>query len=139
MMLRPVTFDDAQFLFNLANDPTVRNMSFCSDPILWDTHVRWLKQKLLSPDWHIYIAMIPVGQIRFAVEGKTADVGVGRGIIRDGTAFFLHECRDVDGAIALVKEGNLASQGAFESAGYRLVGHETIKGFKCIVYEAHIK
>lgn len=53
--LRCVSVQDEQTLFEWANDPVTRKNSFNSEPISWDTHQRWFKEKLNSPDTYIWM------------------------------------------------------------------------------------
>jgi UDP-2,4-diacetamido-2,4,6-trideoxy-beta-L-altropyranose hydrolase len=58
-----------ELLWQWANDPQVRNASFSSGPISWETHVAWFNDKISIPRAEMFIAEdergIPVGQIRF--------------------------------------------------------------------------
>ncbi len=46
LTLRDVRPDDMAFVFNLANDPDVRRMSFHSEEISWETHQQWFARQL---------------------------------------------------------------------------------------------
>ena len=46
LSLRQVREDDCRLLWEWANDPEVRAVSFLSEPILWDQHVQWFKSKI---------------------------------------------------------------------------------------------
>ena len=79
--LRPATIDDAQLLFDWANDSDVRAMSFNRAQIPWTAHIRWLQDRLAQPAPDLFIASAggpePIGQIRFDGRGNGAfEVGL---------------------------------------------------------------
>lgn len=82
LKLRPAGGEDRQRLWEWANDPEVRDASFSTDPIPWETHVAWFAEKVggeveIGPDNEktkgrktlLWIGedddRVPVGQIRF--------------------------------------------------------------------------
>ncbi|MFP3938696.1 MAG: UDP-2,4-diacetamido-2,4,6-trideoxy-beta-L-altropyranose hydrolase [Acidobacteriota bacterium] len=142
LTLRPATLTDARLLWRWVNDPDVRAASFRSAPIPWLEHRRWLAGRLTDPGTRIYVALDgagePVGQIRFEVEGETANVdvsvepaarggGLGTGLIRAGCERFFRE-RGTQRVRARVKVGNRASLGAFRRAGFASLGTGTHRG-----------
>jgi UDP-2,4-diacetamido-2,4,6-trideoxy-beta-L-altropyranose hydrolase len=48
IQLSPVTHNDARLLFDWANDPQTRAMSFSSQPISWEQHCRWLDERMIA-------------------------------------------------------------------------------------------
>ena len=123
---------DARLLWEWANDPVTRTVSFTSDAIPWETHWAWLKQKLADGRVHYFIAVAehgdPVAQVRFEVEGERAVVSVsvapgerrkGYGVeaLRLGAAE-LRRATAVRAVDAYIKPGNSASEKAFHAAGY---------------------
>lgn len=66
------TNDDAEVLWEWANDPVTRQQSFCSDPIPWEQHVDWLSKSLESPQRTLLIVRNDqgeeLGQVRFDEE-----------------------------------------------------------------------
>lgn len=130
LALRPATYDDARFFFELRNEDGVRRASFASDCISWDHHLTWFEQRLASGD-PIYVVQSngqPVGYVRLDALGHNEyEISVavipearGRGI---GTSI-IELASEVAGnygavkLIARVKPGNDASLRAFEAAGY---------------------
>lgn len=68
--VRPVDFEtDARFLFQLANEPTVRSAGYHSAPIAWDDHIAWLKMHIESENSCLMLVEKhgkgPIGQVRF--------------------------------------------------------------------------
>jgi len=140
--LRPVGENDARLLWGWANDPTTRSVSFTTEPIPWEDHVKWLEGKMKDPNCFLYIALArggtPLGQIRFDVEGSEAEVSVsldarfrGRGY---GSALVLAGSRKLfgDSRVRLlrahVKEHNEPSVRAFLKAGYEPAGQTQVRG-----------
>ena len=73
--LRGAEEEDSMLYFDWANDPSVRENSFNSEIISWKTHENWFQSKLIDP--HCYLGVLeanglPVGQIRFDIEGESA-------------------------------------------------------------------
>jgi UDP-2,4-diacetamido-2,4,6-trideoxy-beta-L-altropyranose hydrolase len=149
LALRPAVADDRQALFDWANDPETRASSFRSDPIPWAVHVDWLEKKLADPRCDFWVGVVddaPVGCIRFDGDGSAEDRsvvsvtvapawrgrGVGRALIAMGTRRALESyAREVH---AFVLEANTASVRAFEAAGYRACGRETVEGRSAVLY-----
>lgn len=146
VVLRPVTAEDARLLWGWANDPLVRSVSFSTDPIPWDRHVAWLKERLADPATVFFLASgprsEPFGQIRFNVRGEEAEVSVsldtksrGRGY---GGALILAGSRKLFASSrvrtlqAYVKDGNEPSVRAFLKAGYSRNGRATVRGHDAI-------
>ena len=68
--LRLATNEDMAVLFEWANDRSVRNLSFCSEPISWETHVEWFQQMMHSQDVIQFIYECDdkmVGQVRLRI------------------------------------------------------------------------
>ena len=68
-LLREINIDDAQILFDWANDPEVRKMSINTEPILWNNHLNWFQRKLSDKTGTKMFILEAnkevVGQIRF--------------------------------------------------------------------------
>ena len=132
--LRDFKGEDRDDLYKWRNHPVVRENSFNSNPLSWDEHVQWFERKSQSPDTTIYIAYYEeekVGMIRFENESKTVGVSVmlnpnfiGRGLgaklIKLGVKKFINERKVDKNIIAEIKENNIASQKAFQKAGFKV-------------------
>ena len=135
--LREATADDGRWVWELANEPTVRAGSFRPEAIPWADHERWFAEKLADRQYLFLIAHDAdgkaIGYARFTGRIDTAEISIaiaaavrGRGygseIIRRAT----RRC----GAIRLearIKPENHASRRAFEKAGY-VYSHRTEVG-----------
>ncbi|WP_439883136.1 UDP-2,4-diacetamido-2,4,6-trideoxy-beta-L-altropyranose hydrolase [Pontibacter sp. MBLB2868] len=131
--IREVTIHDLMLLFDWANDPEVRKQSFNPDPILLESHTRWLKAKLEDERAMLYIAEadgVPAAHIRFELENGTATISyligpafrgrsLGHVVLQKGVAALLRHRPEVRLVEGLVQKENLASVRAFEKAGFR--------------------
>jgi UDP-2,4-diacetamido-2,4,6-trideoxy-beta-L-altropyranose hydrolase len=129
--LRPVRDEDSRLLWEWANDPVVRRVSFSTEPINWDTHSTWLRNKLSDPNCRLYVIECgrrSIGQIRFEMEQNSAVISLsmapdcrGQGL---GTAALqaameqLFHTATVKQADAFVKKDNTASLRLFQKAGF---------------------
>lgn len=135
--LRPATADDARRIFEWANDPTTRAVSFSSEPIPWETHVAWFARKLADPACRLYVVCDddePVGQVRLDHEGARATISVaiaephrgrGLGVAAIRAALLESEAEAID---AFILDDNARSIAAFERAGFTLAERTTIAG-----------
>ena len=141
LRLRWVTEDDLRLLWEWANDPEVRAVSFASESIPWEQHVQWFNLKTRDPRCILWIAVnregIPVGQVRFDIEGAEAVISTSldrtfRGKGYGSAAIWLasqelFDVGDITAIHAYVKPGNEVSVRAFDKAGYRNVGMTKIR------------
>ena len=142
LRLRRVGEGDSRTLWEWANDPEVRDVSFSSESIPWEEHTRWFRGKLGDPRCFFYLALDaegrPVGQIRFDIEGPHATIsvslergsrrlGYGRHVI-DLASKQLFAETPVESIIAYVKADNYASAGAFAKAGYVRAADDDVGG-----------
>jgi len=143
--LRYVKDSDGRMLWDWANEPTVRQQSFSSDPIPWEHHLKWFAGKQQDPNCHQFIICNdtgePVAQVRFDGADQ-AEVGIcvaathrGKGY---GTSSLelasakLFRCSPVTQINAYIKPDNAASLHAFAKAGYRLAGTALVKGQEAV-------
>lgn len=129
--LRPATADDMGRIWEWANDPLVREASFCSAPIPWEDHQRWFTGQLASPATRFFVAQVDgrsVAQVRFAIEGASAVISASLSAELRGrrlaSAILVRATRElfrataVERIVALIKPGNAASLRAFVRAGF---------------------
>jgi UDP-2,4-diacetamido-2,4,6-trideoxy-beta-L-altropyranose hydrolase len=151
LRLRRVEEKDCRQLWEWANDPQVRPMSFATEPIPWGEHVEWFTCKLRDPNAVLYLLLdsseIPAGQVRFEIEGSRAAVsislapqfrgkGYGEGALKMA-ADALFETNSLEQIDAYVRPGNTPSIRLFTRAGYSLEGTEMIKGQEAIHFVLH--
>jgi UDP-2,4-diacetamido-2,4,6-trideoxy-beta-L-altropyranose hydrolase len=134
LRLRRAREEDCKLLWQWANDPEVRRVSFSSDPIAWECHVKWFHRKLDDPTSFIFIALdgedAPIGQIRFDLQNEheaEIDVsidrdkrgsGYGRLLINTAIAEMFH-VTPVGAVHAFIKRENRASIKAFVGSEFK--------------------
>ena len=132
MYLRKVESSDADLLYEWANDPTVRKNSFHTEPIPYESHIKWFQKMMKDEDVLLLILMdgeIPVGQIRLNISGEEAEIGYsiaagfrGKGyghvILRLLAGKIKAEYPEIKRLIAKVKPDNPASNKLFADEGY---------------------
>jgi len=130
--LRQVSKKDCRLIWKWANDPDVRAVSFFSETIPYDNHVKWFQSKLGDPCCHFYIAensnREPVGQVRFELKDNDATISIvldrkyrGKGYgsrLIERASKKIFEVSNVVVIHAYIKESNTVSVGAFKKAGF---------------------
>jgi RimJ/RimL family protein N-acetyltransferase len=139
--LRRATLDDARFVWEVNNHPSVRMQSVSTSPIPWETHQDWFARKVADHDTSFYIASCEgasIGVVRFDFRDNDATIsiavsppfrgkGLGSKIIANSTDEL---ARGHPGAraIAWVRADNVASLRAFARAGYVRTGSRNGSG-----------
>lgn len=136
--LRPAGWDDAAFLYELANDLACRENSLNPGAIAWEGHLKWLESVLASPDRKLYILLegaAPIGQGRLEAAGGTCMVsysiiperrGAGYGkrlvqLLNNAAVEDFPHCLYTCGKVV---KSNAASQKIFEELGYSMEERE---------------
>ncbi len=135
--LRRATAFDCRRIWEWANDPATRVVSFSSDPIPWETHQAWFARRL-SDRVHCRFFIghdadgVPIGMIRFDEQAdhvlvsvnmapESRGKGLGGLLVRRGTKlvanYYLHWP-----IVAWILPENPVSKRVFEKAGYRDTG-----------------
>lgn len=142
VVLRKATLEDSRFVWKLANDSKVRDVSFSLEPIPWESHKNWFLTKLEDANCQFLIAEnqagTKIGQVRFDLKEEGDWVislsiveefrgqGFGRQVIDLGSELLLKKHLDVNKIYAYIKNDNLASIRVFEKANYKTVGQATV-------------
>lgn len=130
--VREVTTRDCRLLWEWANEPEVRRMSFNTEFIPFEDHKKWFDNKLSDPRCYQYIAedatSLPIGQVRFDLKGNEANIGISvASKIRDrgfGTRLLkkalrkLTKHKTIKAVHAYVRAENKSSVRVFEKAGF---------------------
>jgi UDP-2,4-diacetamido-2,4,6-trideoxy-beta-L-altropyranose hydrolase len=129
---RDATDADSRLLWDWANDPETRRVSFKTGAIPWDDHLHWVRQKLKDPGCTLWIvstaANKPLAQVRFEAQGTEAVISFsiatefrGRGwaseILRRASCEYFIKSKAVT-IHAFIKPDNSTSLHVFEDAGY---------------------
>ncbi len=139
---RHANIEDKRLIWEWANDPEVRQASFSTEPIHWESHARWFTDKLADGDALLLIIETlddePIGQIRFDVCGRDADVHINLAKAKRGSGLaipaihaamrILFSSRSCERVHAYVKPANAASVRVFEKAGFERLTSTTVKG-----------
>lgn len=143
LTLRRVHEGDCRLLWEWASDPLARALSFSSDPIPWEEHVKWFANKLNDPNCIIFVALdddgTPVGQMRCDITNKQEaeiDVSIDRNrrgsgygtLLLDKGVEEIFRTTSVRIVHAFIKPDNGGSIRAFKKAKFKQVGLETVRG-----------
>jgi len=146
--LRPVGAADCRLIWEWANDPAARQVSFSTEPIPWEKHVTWFETKRQDPNCLFYLAIDgqdqAIGQIRYECEGREAILsvevapafrgqGYGSQLIRRASQQVLGRTQ-LHTILAYVKSDNQVSARAFQAAGFRLAGDRVVKGQSALLF-----
>ncbi|MCF7668541.1 MAG: UDP-2,4-diacetamido-2,4,6-trideoxy-beta-L-altropyranose hydrolase [Verrucomicrobia bacterium] len=145
--IRPAHLDDCRMIWEWANDPLTRSMSFTSREIPYLEHERWFVQQLEDTDKILFIAeanCVPAGFIRFDNQGKETLISLniapefrGRGLavrfLTQAVTAFIHDTGIVH-INAFIKPDNKASIKTFERAGFRMINETIINGIPGLHY-----
>ncbi len=132
LTMRTVREADSKSIWQWANDPVTRKVSFSEKSIPWDEHRIWFGKKQVDRDCIWLMAENQFGEkmgvARF--EKNNADaiisvnvkpgfrgVGLGSRLIKTATAAYI-EKGHAEKTIALIKPDNRSSVKAFQTAGY---------------------
>lgn len=136
LLVRPVdprNEADVRFLFDLANETTVRKAGFHNDSIPWETHLDWVKRNSESVESMLLCGehhdLGPCASVRFHRRSKRDwEIGVAvipsarsKGIAREAVLRgirLLRESHPHHRIIATVKPENAASLALFRSLGF---------------------
>ncbi len=134
-------------IWEWANDAEVRLRSFNSEPIGWDTHLRWYESLLSDSSAALLVAKdqdgAPLGQVRFVPgsEGATISVSVapaarGRGyaapLIVAASRWWEKEHGNPL-IHAFIKPDNEASLSAFRRAGFQAEASSEVRGQAALI------
>lgn len=147
--LRPVVAEDCATLYQWANEPETRAVSFCQAPISWEEHCQWFAERLVDPE-HVFLLAIDsegkaLGQVRFAVIAQEALISVGLGQNYRGAGLGsrlirlaskkIKAAQGLTRILAHIRPENNKSLQAFSRAGFQLAGTCSHAGRPAVVME----
>jgi spore coat polysaccharide biosynthesis predicted glycosyltransferase SpsG len=147
LSVRRAVADDMGFVFNLANDPIVRENTFNSDLILLDIHRLWFNNQIEVKSVEFYIIEYRtelMAQVRFKILEEHAVIGIsiaanyrGKGLASEilnlaTKRYFESNSKPI---WAYVKKVNSSSSKAFERAGYSWFKDEVVDECDSFVYK----
>jgi len=147
--LREATEGDCRLIWEWANDPEARRVSFSPEPIPWEDHVKWYAGKLQDKRAHLWVACDgagrPIGQVRFDEQDGRAVISIslnpehrGRNL---GSLVIWLACRRlfqntrIHAIRALIKPDHAASVRAFVKAGFGQAGTAVVNEQPAQVFE----
>lgn len=150
LSFRKATIADIKLYFDWANDSVVREKSYNSNTIDYETHKKWFESKLKDPFCLMLVfeneQKQQIGQIRIQQDTeKEALIGIsiavehrGNGyakhMLKLATDYFLASNQKIS-INAFIKENNLTSKYAFEKAGFefkKIFNYENCRSFHYI-------
>ncbi len=153
LRLRPASIQDDKLVYEWLNDRLVRQMSFSSEPIDWETHKQWFDNYLNNTKQYYLIVEIeqmqqyyPCGQVRFDENGEIGiliaptyrGMGLASICLKLSIDYIRQENNSYKQIIAHIKHANKSSIKAFERAGFVSNGFDIIKNQDCLKYVYYI-
>lgn len=147
LTIRECNMTDAHAVFEMANDPVVRQNSYHSEEISLDVHMNWFEEKIRDSKSHLYALEIGdnmAGFVRFDRGEKEAVIGLivmkeFRGF-RLASPMLVLACEEFHKkhripVLAYIKKSNARSSKSFYRANFEFLREETIHGVKSEVLE----
>lgn len=139
--VRPAQQEDSGKLFEWRNHPSVRTASLHSELITRETHEAWFSAVMNAPDRFLllgYKADVPLGVVRFDIQGAEAEVSIyrvperlqpgrGRDLLKRAEEWIFTHRPDVLAIRAHILGANERSQRLFSEAGYQLESSSYLK------------
>lgn len=120
--LRLATFDDADFLLELKNDPVMRKFAVVThNKIKKSDHLKWLESNIGSifivtqRGWKIGMFRIANGEVSINIHPTARGQGIGSKVLK-------RFCPK--GVWAKIVDGNVASMKLFLNNGFKIVDHK---------------
>lgn len=149
IFFRNANAEDAKLLFEWANDPKLRDVSLNSEKIEWESHLKWLRERLNDSHYSIKIALNKknenLGYIRFQkdknewfihfyVATEHRGKGLGQKILDYGIIEFQKDNNTSLSLKALVLHNNKASAACFLASDFNQTGFTIIREKKFIIF-----
>lgn len=140
---------DRKQIYQWSNAPEVRAISFNTEPIKWADHCKWFAKKLKDPKclfFKIKWLNHSIGQIRFELNGRTANIsvslgrkyrgqGLGTQAIRLSTKKIFNLVPRIFSVDAFVRGENKSSVNAFLKAGFKYGSKKTVHQEKVLRFK----
>jgi UDP-2,4-diacetamido-2,4,6-trideoxy-beta-L-altropyranose hydrolase len=131
--IRKAEKKDVHLIFDLSNDPLVRENSINSKKILWKEHLNWFEKKNNDSNYVFYVVFDDkgkfIGQIRYEINNNIAAVNIsitknfiGKKLsvplLNDTARTLFKENENMNEIHALIKPDNIPSIKSFQKAHY---------------------
>ncbi len=128
LKLRKANMDDAKILFEWRNDVDTRAQSRTREPVVWQSHMRWLEKSLQNPKRILVIAQedtSAIGTLRadlrddrvWEISYTVAPAYRGKGFAKKMTRQFVAEYFEGKNIAADIKKGHSASESVARALG----------------------
>jgi RimJ/RimL family protein N-acetyltransferase len=135
VQMRPATLQDAALLFEWVNSPSsLAGKIRTAGPVPWDSHIRWLTDRVEHGVARIWIAMVGeviVGQLRLEPRDENVEIDIfvlpehrRRGVARQMVSWGGRQSRLLwpeCAMMARVRSDNIGSRRLFAAAGFEQV------------------
>lgn len=136
MKVRKLSLEDAEWLYELAMDKSVRRNSIQESKFNFESHVQWLTKKISELGFVIYVfnLTVDIGYVRVQIRDSRAYISIalkesyrGKGhsgeMLKMAMRKYQSDC-GVSEFWAVVKDVNSASMRLFEKNGFELQSEE---------------
>lgn len=140
---------DSKLVFNLSNNPIVRQYSINRKSIKWEDHKRWFINKIFDNNYTFLLAFNVddhfMGQVKFQnnIDSSVVSVSIseefrGKGLAKKllsaASSSFFYENKSINIVIAYIRPENTISIKSFESVGFKYeceekIGNEIFKKY----------
>lgn len=149
VIIRPITYEDKDILFEWANDELCRRNSFNTNMISYDEHCQWFEKKMKTDDCKMYIIEVDeksVGQIRlekrdgneieigYFIESQYRGRGYGKKLLEFAEGLLRVKNRNEINLVGKVKYDNVYSRNCFVKLEY-----EEKCGDEYVIYTKRIR
>jgi UDP-2,4-diacetamido-2,4,6-trideoxy-beta-L-altropyranose hydrolase len=132
-IIRKASEADVEITWQWASDPLTRSMSYNAEPIAFEVHASWFRNKLEQKNVHYFIfehERVPVAQIRFETQGNEALLSysiakdfrgksLGAWVLSKGIKALKTQEPLLQTVVGFVKEMNVASIKSFEKLAFK--------------------
>ncbi len=154
LSFRRATITDKIMYFDWANDPVVREQSYNSSPIDFESHCKWFKSKIEDKSCLMLVFQneenLNIGQVRVQKENMDeAIIGISVSIehrsksyakemLQISSNYFLDSNKGFK-INAFIKKKNLNSKYAFEKAGFKFEAEKIHENIQSLHYIKKLK
>lgn len=140
---------DIKIYYDWINESQVREFSFDSGLITWESHVKWFNEKINDPNYSFFVFYDSnenlIGQVRIqlinkensligvSVDQKFRGLGYGSKILELACFAYLKD-NPIVKIHAYIKEENIKSKTIFEKAGFNFIEKTNYNNFKSYHY-----
>ncbi|KAF0150784.1 MAG: acetyltransferase GNAT family [Ignavibacteria bacterium] len=149
ILLRNAAFNDANLIFDLSNEDSVRANSINQNIIAWEEHLSWLSNKLNNSNCFFLLAFTKesrfIGQIRIDTNIDEAIIGIsisqefrGKGLstqlLMNSAKLYFEKFASINNITAKINKNNEPSINTFIKAGYVFSHTENINNNEFLVF-----